>query len=102
MAVDYTAPEAPTLVPAGQGGRVAINLVVKGLVKAGKISHHDALVAGKLAHVLTGGDLAKGGQPLSEQDFLDLEREAFVSLAGEPMSQARMAHMLKTGKPLRN
>jgi 3-hydroxyacyl-CoA dehydrogenase len=55
-----------------------------------------------LAHILTGGDGAKSNQPLEEQAFLDLEREAFVSLAGEPMSQARMAHMLKTGKPLRN
>jgi 3-hydroxyacyl-CoA dehydrogenase len=99
---EYSPPEPAQLVPAGKGGRLAIGLVVKGLVKAGKISEHDALVAGKLSHVLTGGELARGGQPLSEQDFLDLEREAFVSLAGEPLSQARMAHMLKTGKPLRN
>jgi 3-hydroxyacyl-CoA dehydrogenase len=102
MAEGYTPPEPPQLKPAGKGGRLAIKMVIKGLVKAGKISEHDALVAGKLAHILTGGDGAKSNQPLDEQAFLDLEREAFVSLAGEPMSQARMAHMLKTGKPLRN
>jgi 3-hydroxyacyl-CoA dehydrogenase len=102
MADGYSPPDPPQLVPAGKGGRLAIKLVVKGLVKAGKISEHDALVAGKLAHVLTGGDRAGSNLPLEEQAFLDLEREAFVSLAGEPMSQARMAHMLKTGKPLRN
>jgi len=39
---------------------------------------------------------------VDEQYLLDIEREAFVSLAGEPLSQARMKHMLKTGKPLRN
>jgi len=39
---------------------------------------------------------------VSEQYLLDLEREAFLSLCGNPMTQQRMAHMLKTGKPLRN
>ena len=102
MAEDYSPPDSPQLMPAGKGGRLAIRMVVKGLVRAGKISEHDALVAGKLAHVLTGGDDARVNQPLAEQSFLDLEREAFASLAGEPLSQARMAHMLKTGKPLRN
>ena len=43
-----------------------------------------------------------GMQPVDEQYLLDIEREVFVSLAGEPKSQARMGHMLKTGKPLRN
>ena len=59
-------------------------------------------MAGHIARVLTGGDVADGVHPVAEQTFLDLEREAFVSLAGEPKSQERMAHMLKTGKPLRN
>jgi 3-hydroxyacyl-CoA dehydrogenase len=39
---------------------------------------------------------------VSEQYLLDLEREAFLSLCGTRETQARMAHMLKTGKPLRN
>ena len=39
---------------------------------------------------------------VSEQYVLDLEREAFVSLCGEKKTQARIAHTLKTGKPLRN
>jgi 3-hydroxyacyl-CoA dehydrogenase len=39
---------------------------------------------------------------VSEQQLLDLEREAFLSLCGNAQTQARMAHMLKTGKPLRN
>jgi 3-hydroxyacyl-CoA dehydrogenase len=52
--------------------------------------------------VLTGGERANGTDPVDEQYLLDLEREVFVSLAGESLSQDRMAHMLKTGKPLRN
>jgi 3-hydroxyacyl-CoA dehydrogenase len=39
---------------------------------------------------------------VSEQYLLDLEREAFLSLCGEPLTQARMRNMLTTGKPLRN
>ena len=59
------------------------------------------MVAGKLAWVLTGGDHSPL-DTLTEQDMLDLEREAFLSLCGTPGTQARMDHMLKTGKPLRN
>ncbi|MFZ5587809.1 MAG: 3-hydroxyacyl-CoA dehydrogenase/enoyl-CoA hydratase family protein [Thermodesulfobacteriota bacterium] len=69
--------------------------------KAGFITPHDITVAGKVAHVLTGGDVLPDTE-VSEQYILDLEREAFLSLCGTKETQARMAHMLKTGKPLRN
>ena len=68
---------------------------------AGRSSDHDALVARKLAWVLAGGDLAHAGH-LSEEQLLDLEREAFLSLCGEPKTLARITHTLKTGKALRN
>jgi 3-hydroxyacyl-CoA dehydrogenase len=64
-------------------------------------SEHDALVSRKLAWILAGGSLT-APQFVSEQYLLDLEREAFVSLCGEPKTQERIAHTLKTGKPLRN
>jgi len=102
LADGYAPPAPPELVPPGEGGRLAIESAIEGFLKAGTISEHDALVAKKLAWVLTAGDRGDGMQPVPEQYFLDLEREAFVSLAGEEKSQARMAHMLKTGKPLRN
>jgi 3-hydroxyacyl-CoA dehydrogenase len=69
--------------------------------QGGYITDYDLVIAGKLAHVLCGGALT-GEQLVSEQYLLDLEREAFLSLCGDPRTQARMAHMLKTGKPLRN
>ena len=65
------------------------------------ISDYDMIVAEKLAHILSGGRLS-GEQTVSEQYLLDLEREAFLSLCGNPKTQERMQYMLKTGKPLRN
>jgi 3-hydroxyacyl-CoA dehydrogenase len=71
------------------------------LVRGGYASDHDAHVARKLANILAGGPLS-APQMVSEQYVLDLEREAFVSLCGEKKTQERIAHTLKTGKPLRN
>ncbi len=102
LADGYAPPEPVQILAPGVGGRLAIQVAIDGFLEAGTISEHDALIAGKLAHVLTGGERANGIQPIDEQHFLDLEREAFVSLAGETKSQERMAHMLATGKPLRN
>jgi 3-hydroxyacyl-CoA dehydrogenase len=65
-----------------------------------QISEHDALLGTQVATILCGGDRAPG--VASEQDFLDLEREAFLSLLGTRKTQERIQHMLKTGKPLRN
>ena len=81
---------------------MVIRSAVDGFRKAGKISDHDATIAKGLAHVLTGGHRAHPLKPVEEQHLLDLEREVFLRLAGEKKSQARMAHTLRTGKPLRN
>jgi 3-hydroxyacyl-CoA dehydrogenase len=71
------------------------------LLRGGYASEYDAHVARKLANILAGGPLT-APQFVSEQYVLDLEREAFVSLCGEKKTQERIAHTLKTGKPLRN
>ena len=65
------------------------------------ISDHEVKIGNKVAEVLCGGAVSPG-TPVSEQYLLDLEREAFLSLIGTRKTQDRMAHMLKTGKPLRN
>jgi 3-hydroxyacyl-CoA dehydrogenase len=65
------------------------------------ISDHDVKIATHVAHVLSGGNVT-AGTPLTEQYLLDLEREAFLSLCGEKKTVERIAHTLKTGKPLRN
>ena len=69
--------------------------------RAGRISDHDALIGRKLAWILAGGNVPPA-TTVSEQQLLDLEREAFLSLCGERKTQERIAHTLKTGKPLRN
>jgi 3-hydroxyacyl-CoA dehydrogenase len=102
LAPDY-APGAPrTDIPvAGESGYALLRLGAWLAHQGEFISDHDLLIGEKLAYVLSGGRLT-GAQQVSEQYLLDLEREAFLSLCGHPKTQARMAHMLKTGKPLRN
>lgn len=103
MAKTYQPPEMRTdIILPGLGGRLAIESSVMAMVKAYQISPHDAKIAGKLAYVLTGGDKGGPTSPVDEQYLLDIEREAFVSLVGEPKSQDRIGFMLKKGKPLRN
>jgi 3-hydroxyacyl-CoA dehydrogenase len=65
------------------------------------ISEHDAKIATHVARILAGGDITPGTL-LTEQSLLDLEREAFLSLCGEPKTVERIGFTLKTGKPLRN
>jgi 3-hydroxyacyl-CoA dehydrogenase len=102
MAKDYTPPEPreDILVP-GVGGKMAILSSVRNFLALGQISEHDALIAEKLAHVLCGGDRPTQTF-VSEQDLLDLEREAFVSLCGEAKTMERIQYMLMNNKPLRN
>ncbi|MGI8742853.1 MAG: 3-hydroxyacyl-CoA dehydrogenase/enoyl-CoA hydratase family protein [Bryobacteraceae bacterium] len=85
----------------GQSGFAMLKLGAWTARQGRFISDYDQVIAEKLANVLTGGRLT-GEQTVSEQYLLDLEREAFLSLCGNPKTQERMQAMLKTGKPLRN
>lgn len=86
----------------GAGGRTAMSMALKGFKMQGKISEHDVLIGEKLAYVMTGGDKAGLTKMVDEQYILDIEREAFISLGGEKLTQDRISYMLKKGKPLRN
>ncbi|MCY0895071.1 MAG: 3-hydroxyacyl-CoA dehydrogenase NAD-binding domain-containing protein [Alicyclobacillaceae bacterium] len=97
----YIPPQERRIPVVGEAGAAVLKTGVYGMRIAGQISDHDAKIAGKLADVLTGGSVPRGTL-VTEQYLLDLEREAFLSLVGEPKTQARMQHMLQTGKPLRN
>ncbi len=85
----------------GESGLAALRVGLWNMGQAGQASAHDVKVALRLASVLCGGAVSAGAR-VSEQHLLDLEREAFVSLAGEPATQARIKSLLTTGKPLRN
>ena len=86
----------------GTGGRTAMSMALKGFKMQGKISEHDMFIGEKLAYVMTGGDKAGLTKTVDEQYILDIEREAFISLGGEKLTQDRISYMLKKGKPLRN
>jgi 3-hydroxyacyl-CoA dehydrogenase len=98
----YVQPQQRTdILALGNPALATLKLGVHLMKRAGYISDHDALIGEKLARILTGGDLNHETR-VSEQYLLDLEREAFLSLIGTRQTQDRIAHMLKTGKPLRN
>ena len=95
-------PPAPAEIRVlGEGFLAAAKLAIHMMERGEYASAHDAVVARKLGWILAGGTIT-APQIVSEQYVLDLEREAFVSLCGERKTQERIAHTLKTGKPLRN
>jgi 3-hydroxyacyl-CoA dehydrogenase len=85
----------------GRNGYGALLIGIKNYQWGNYITEHEALMARKLARVMTGGDLPEGAE-VSEQHLLDLEREAFLSLCGTTKTQERIQHFLSTGKTLRN
>ena len=85
----------------GNPALATLKLGIHQMKRAGYISDHDAEIGRSWRGFLTGGDLNHPTR-VSEQYLLDLEREAFLSLVGMRKTQERIAHMLKTGKPLRN
>jgi 3-hydroxyacyl-CoA dehydrogenase len=98
----YVEPQQRTdILAMGNAALATLKLGIHQMKRGGYISDHDALIGEKLARILTGGDLNHETR-VSEQYLLDLEREAFLSLAGTRKTQERLAAMLKTGKPLRN
>jgi 3-hydroxyacyl-CoA dehydrogenase len=97
----YHAPIPRAYVLPGDSGIATLSMMVDTLVAGGYASEHDAKIARKLAEVLCGGR-GGGAHEVTEDEMLELEREAFVSLCGEPKSQERMQYMLMNNKPLRN
>jgi 3-hydroxyacyl-CoA dehydrogenase len=92
----------PALIPVmGENLRGMCSSVVYNMRQGNFISDYDVHIAGKLAYILSGGDCAEGTL-VTEQEILNLEREAFLSLCGEQKTQDRIMHLLNTGKPLRN
>jgi 3-hydroxyacyl-CoA dehydrogenase len=98
----YQRPAPRAAIPVGgEGVLAALKLGVHLAWRAGRIGDHDAVVGRTLAKVLAGGSLPHQTM-VSEQYLLDLEREAFLKLCGEPKTLERIQYTLKTGKPLRN
>ncbi|MBC7897490.1 MAG: 3-hydroxyacyl-CoA dehydrogenase/enoyl-CoA hydratase family protein [Cytophagaceae bacterium] len=100
LAPDYSTQSPMTIRALGREALGNLEYAVWAMREAGYISEHDVRIGTRIAYVLSGGD----GPPrdVTEQDVLDLEREAFLQLLGTKETQERIAHMLTTGKPLRN
>ena len=93
--------QPPMLLLPGPGARLVLEQQIENLLLTGKVSEHDAVIGRRLARVVTGGECSPV-IPVTEQHVLDLEREAFLALAGMEKSQDRMQAILMSGKPLRN
>jgi 3-hydroxyacyl-CoA dehydrogenase len=100
LAPDYVAPTPETILALGKEGLGNLRYAAWAMREAGQITDFEVRLAHEIAYVLCGGDGPP--RPVTEQDILDLEREAFLKLLGTKETQERIAHMLKTGKPLRN
>jgi 3-hydroxyacyl-CoA dehydrogenase len=91
----------PELKAPGRSVAASLESSLWNLRMGGFISEYDEQLGRTVAGVITGGDVPSG-TPVSEHWFLELEREAFLSLCGEPKTLERIEFMLKNGKPLRN
>jgi len=97
----YMPPKSSSYQLPGTSARAAMNIAINNLKMAGKITDYDVEISQQLADVLSGGqcDIT---EPLTEDDLLNLELNAFLHLVQQPGTLARLEHLLKTGKPLRN
>ena len=86
---------------AGRDARAALRAAIFQLQQGAYASEYDAFLSGRVAHVICGGALSSG-QWVDEQYLLDLERDVFLELAGQPKTVERIQFMLANGKPLRN
>ena len=100
LAGDYVTPLPRKMTALGKAGVGNLDYALFSFKEAGQASDHDVRIGHEIAVVLCGGD----GPPreVTEQDLLDLERDAFLRLLGTKETQDRITHMLTTGKPLRN
>lgn len=101
LASGYTPPHPTNMHLPGPSGRAALDLAIRDFVNKGVATAHDAIIAKQLARVLSGGD-TDVHDIVTEAGILKLERDAIIKLAKTPETRARVTHMLKTGKPLRN
>ena len=97
----YAPPSKQPLRVMGDAGQGMVNAEIFNMLNGKFMSEYDAFLAKRIAYVMSGGEV-KVGSEVDEDTILKLEREAFVDFCKEEKTIARIDHMLKTGKPLRN
>jgi 3-hydroxyacyl-CoA dehydrogenase len=101
QAANYLPPLKVHFKVAGIEGHARLQAGLVNWLEGGFISKHDYFLANELAKVLCGGAVYQGTM-VNEEWILNLERQAFITLADTPLTQARISYLLETGKPLRN
>ncbi|MBA2710435.1 MAG: 3-hydroxyacyl-CoA dehydrogenase/enoyl-CoA hydratase family protein [Tatlockia sp.] len=101
QAANYQPPLKTKFKVAGREGHSRLQAGLINWLEGGFISQHDYIIANQIAQVICGGEVNQG-ELVDENWLLQLEKQAFMLLAATPLSQARIAHLLETGKPLRN
>ena len=99
LAGGWSPPRPEALAVAGPDALDRLHAEIDAEAAEGRLGAHDVVVGKALARVVCGGGAR---ETISEGRLLELEREAFLELCGTPATRARIAHMLATGKPLRN
>jgi 3-hydroxyacyl-CoA dehydrogenase len=97
----YVPPAKQPLIVMGNAGQGMVNAEIFNMLNGNFLSEYDAFLVKRIAYVMSGGDI-KTGSMVDEETILKLERDAFVDFCKEEKTVARIDHMLKTGKPLRN
>ena len=97
----YAPPLKGKIKVLGQAAQGMVAAQIADMTNGGFISEYDAYLGGKIAYIISGGDVRDNAE-VDEDVILALEREAFIDLLKQEKTQARIEHMLKTGKPLRN
>ena len=97
----YAPPVKRPIKVLGQAAQGMIDVEIFNMLKGKFISEYDAFLARRIAYVISGGDI-RDNSTVEEDLILKLEREAFIDFWKEEKTIARVEHMLKTGKPLRN
>jgi 3-hydroxyacyl-CoA dehydrogenase len=97
----YAPPVKRPIKVLGQAAQGMINTEIFNLLSGKFITEYDAFLAKRIAYVISGGDVRDNSE-VEEDVILKLEQEAFIDFIKEEKTLARIEHMLKTGKPLRN
>ncbi len=97
----YAPPAKKKVKVLGAAAEGMVNGEIFNMQSAGYVSEYDAFLARRIATVVAGGDVRTNSE-VDEDVILNLEREAFIDFLKQEKTLARIEHMLKTGKPLRN
>ncbi len=97
----YAPPLKERIKVLGQAAQGMVAAQISDMASGGFISEYDAFLARRVAYVISGGDVRDNSE-VTDDVILSLERSTFIDFLKEEKTQARIEHMLKTGKPLRN